>query len=142
MPIGPPGSRQQEISNIQQLIIQKIQPQYGLTEANQLAQSYGKYADAHPNVDPKQAYVAWFLITSKLPNKLGKDLGTAIKSPGDLYKAFTKSVGALDIFNGINFGNWLMRGGEILIGIVLIGVGVAKLTGTQNIISSVVKAKI
>jgi hypothetical protein len=39
-------------------------------------------------------------------------------------------------------GAWLIRIGEILLGIVLVGVGVAKLTGTTNVIASAVKAKI
>lgn len=38
--------------------------------------------------------------------------------------------------------SWLIRIGEILLGIVLIAVGVAKLTGTTNAIASIVKARI
>jgi hypothetical protein len=38
--------------------------------------------------------------------------------------------------------SWLIRIGEILLGVVLVGVGVAKLTGTTNVIASAVKAKI
>lgn len=45
---------------------------------------------------------------------------------------------------GINQGNiqsWFLRVGEILIGLVLLAVGVAKITGQSNTISSAVKAK-
>lgn len=143
MPIGPVGSRQQEIANIEQLIMQKAQPKVGTQVANELVQSYGKYMDAHPTLDPKQGLIAWFLVTSKLPNKLGHDIAIALGSAGQLSKDAGQAIGAtfgkFDIFNGINFGNWLMRGGEILIGLVLIGVGVAKITGTQNIISKIAK---
>lgn len=38
--------------------------------------------------------------------------------------------------------SWLVRVGEILLGIVLIGVGIAKLTGTTNAVAKVVKARI
>ena len=142
MPVAPVGSRQQQISSIQQLIINRITPKYGSAEANQLAESYGKYADAHPKMPPKQAYLAWFLVESKIPNKLGKDLKLAIGSGGDLFKDTLKSLPSLDIFNGLNLGNILVRVGELLIGLVLIGVGVAKITGAENIASKLVKAKI
>ncbi len=39
----------------------------------------------------------------------------------------------------INAGNWLIRVGEIVLGIVLIGVGVAKLTGATNVVSKLAK---
>lgn len=44
-----------------------------------------------------------------------------------------------DPFKGINLGAWVLRIGEILLGIVLVGVGVAELTGTTNAISSLAK---
>ena len=37
---------------------------------------------------------------------------------------------------------WLVRIGEILLGIVLVGVGIAKLTGTTNAVAGLVKARI
>lgn len=49
---------------------------------------------------------------------------------------------ATDVLFGTNAGNWFVRIGEILLGIVLIGVGVAKLTGTTNAVASLVKARI
>lgn len=41
-----------------------------------------------------------------------------------------------------NIRTWMIRIGEILLGIVLIGVGVAKLSGTTNAVASLVKAKL
>lgn len=41
--------------------------------------------------------------------------------------------------NGIQTQNWFIRIGEILLGIVLIGVGVAKLTGAANVVSKFAK---
>lgn len=48
----------------------------------------------------------------------------------------------LDIFKGLNLGSILLRIGEVLLGIVLIGVGVARITGLQNTVSQVVKTKL
>jgi hypothetical protein len=51
----------------------------------------------------------------------------------------TVGLGAL---TDANIQSWLIRIGEILLGIVLLGVGVAKLTGTTNAIAKIAKAKI
>lgn len=47
----------------------------------------------------------------------------------------------LDIFHGLNIGNILLRVGEVVLGVVLIAVGLAKITGTDNAIASVLKTK-
>jgi hypothetical protein len=47
-----------------------------------------------------------------------------------------------DTIGSFNLGAWFVRIGEVLLGLILIGVGVAKLTGTSNAISSIVKAKL
>lgn len=41
-----------------------------------------------------------------------------------------------------NITAWMVRIGEILLGIVLVGVGIAKLTGTTNVVAKAVKARI
>jgi hypothetical protein len=46
---------------------------------------------------------------------------------------------AQDAYHGLNLGTWILRIGEILLGIVLIGVGVAKLTGAENLVSKAAK---
>lgn len=48
----------------------------------------------------------------------------------------------MDVLGSLNLASWLIRIGEILLGIVLVGVGVAKLTGTTNFVASAVKARI
>lgn len=50
--------------------------------------------------------------------------------------------GTQDLFMGTDVGNWLIRIGEIVLGIVLIGVGLARITGTTNAVSSLVKARL
>lgn len=41
----------------------------------------------------------------------------------------------LDVFKGLNLQTWALRIGEIALGIVLVAVGLAKLTGADNVIS-------
>jgi hypothetical protein len=53
-------------------------------------------------------------------------------------EAATKGIGLSDD----ELRSWLIRIGEILLGIVLVGVGIAKLTGSTNAIAGLVKAKI
>ena len=56
-------------------------------------------------------------------------------------QAAAAATGALGLSNE-ELGAWFIRIGEVLLGIVLIGVGLAKLTGTTNAIASIVKARI
>lgn len=59
---------------------------------------------------------------------------------GKLVKAAEGAAGSVgktafqDVLKNFPFENWILRIGEILLGIVLIGVGVAKLTGTDNFV--------
>lgn len=56
-------------------------------------------------------------------------------------EAVVKGVGLGGLTNE-NITSWFIRIGEVLLGIVLLGVGVAKLTGTTNAVASFVKAKV
>jgi hypothetical protein len=49
---------------------------------------------------------------------------------------------AVDTLGRFNLGAWFLRIGEILLGLVLIGVGIARITGLQNAVSEVVKTKL
>lgn len=44
-----------------------------------------------------------------------------------------------DTFHGLNLSTWILRIGEILLGIVLLGIGVSKLTGAENVVSKAAK---
>lgn len=48
------------------------------------------------------------------------------------------SQAASDTVGNYNIGAWLLRIGEILLGLVLVGVGLAKLTGAENFVSRTV----
>ena len=51
-------------------------------------------------------------------------------------------VNAVDTLGNFNLSSWFLRIGEILLGLVLVGVGIARITGAQNIISQAVRTKI
>lgn len=78
----------------------------------------------------KDAHPEW-----KAPTGVAGTIQNAITTGGDIAtgKAFTDQLGQL------NLGGWFLRIGEILLGIVLIGVGIAKLTGAANAVSKLVK---
>jgi hypothetical protein len=65
-----------------------------------------------------------------IPGNPGSAIGVGIKAAQQ------------DLFKGLDLGNILLRVGEVLLGIVLVGVGIAKLTGTTNFVASALKAKI
>ncbi len=56
--------------------------------------------------------------------------------------AADKAKQIVDPLGGFNIGAWFIRIGEILLGIVLVGVGVARLTGASNVVSSALKVKV
>jgi hypothetical protein len=113
-----------------------------------LGQAYTNYANnvisKRPSTTPYQAFQAFGLILAT--GGVAKALAAGAQGLGSFEGAAVKASPAvaspLDVFHGLSLGNWFVRIGEILLGIVLVGVGVAKLTGANNIISTAVKAKI
>lgn len=98
---------------------------------------------ANGNCSAAQMYLAWVLTF--VGSGLAKSIGIEMKAGGELtYVGAEGTVKGLDqtandIFHGLNLETWVLRIGEILLGVVLIGVGVAKLTGTENTISKIAK---
>lgn len=104
------------------------------------------YATAHaqsPSLTPYNASVVWLAGTG-----VGNAVGASVGATGAATnQTATGTVNGLnqfskDVLGGFNLGGWFMRIGEILLGLVLIGVGVARITGVQNIVSAAVKTKI
>ena len=83
----------------------------------------------------------WQAPTESTSTAAGQATSNAASSAaGAVGGAISKSL-----FGGLDnkaITTWLIRIGEILLGVVLVGVGVAKLTGTSNVIASAVKARI
>lgn len=62
--------------------------------------------------------------------------------PGNPGKAIGQAVSGLSPFHGLNLENWVLRIGELVLGVVLVAVGVAKLTGTTNFVTQALKARV
>ena len=75
---------------------------------------------------------------------LGGALATGIGQTGTILGQLPGAAakGAEEAIGGFNLGNWFLRIGEILLGIVLVGVGVARITGAQNAVSKIVKTRL
>lgn len=86
-------------------------------------------------------------VSRLLPEFIGIEaaggIGTAIGQTGTLLGQIPGAAAkGAESLGGFNLGGWFLRIGEILLGLVLVGVGVARITGTQNAISKIVKTKV
>jgi hypothetical protein len=81
----------------------------------------------------KDANPGWKAPTGVLGN-----IGNAVLVPGEA----VTGVNVNDQLGKLNLGGWFVRISEILLGMVLIGVGIARLTGVQNVVSKVAKVAI
>lgn len=84
------------------------------------------------------------LLSAFLATELGGALATGIGQTGTILGQVPGAAakGAENAFHGLNLGSWFLRIAEIMLGIVLVGVGVARITGAQNAVSKIVKAKL
>jgi hypothetical protein len=121
----PPGALTDKAYVVGPMTQQQFNQKYG---AN--AQTGGTF---HTKADA-QAYA----------NKYNQKPASAREVPGS--RPFAPSVAGphpfsgpkiTDIFHGLNFTNWVLRIGELILGVVLVGVGIAKLTGVDNAIMKV-----
>lgn len=97
----------------------------------------------HGPFDTKAAALAYY-NTNKAKNPGWKaPTDSTLAQVGNASGATDAIVGAVGGgLDNAGITSWLVRIGEILLGVVLVGVGLAKLTGTTNVIASAVKAKI
>jgi len=84
------------------------------------------------------------IVQAFLATDLAGALGTTIGQTGTILgqTPVAAAKGAENVFHGLNLSSWFLRIGEILLGIVLVGVGVARITGAQNAVSKIVKTKL
>jgi hypothetical protein len=107
-------------------------PKYGTAYAN--------YNKAHPSNTPYQNLAGF--ISEIVAKGLANVISETTQLLGQLPVAAAKgAANAIDVLGGFNLSSWFIRIGEILLGIVLIGVGVARITGAQNVISNFAKTK-
>lgn len=120
----------------------------GIQEKNLVTWGFHGYATqqqavSHPNsvnilqkaiVNSAEADYKAAKAAGQQPGGPQSNLGKAITDPGGFLAGTAKS----ELAHGFNWSNWLLRGGEILLGLVLIGVGLAHITGQENTISKAV----
>lgn len=99
--------------------------------------AYANFNKAHPEHTPYENLAGF--ISEIVAKGIGNVISETTQLLGQVPIAAAK--GAADAIGGFNLGNWFVRIGEILLGIVLIGVGVARITGAQNVISNIAKTK-
>ena len=111
-----------------------------------LSDAYVRYMQEHPNADPQKVYmtvVSQLDKVAKLPGTIGGQIGATVTILGKVGPAtgtgLANASKNIDVLNGLNLGTLMLRAGEILLGLVLLGVAVAHLTGTENVISKTVK---
>lgn len=112
---------------------------------HQLAQQLRAYAlqmhAQHPELTFQQIVQAF--VASDVAGALGTTIGQTGTILGQVPAASAKGAeNAFEKLGGFNLSSWFLRIGEILLGIVLVGVGVARITGVQNAVSKVVKARL
>lgn len=99
------------------------------------AQVIQQFGTVNNGLNPSNGY-ATKLSAQVAANKFNAQPASKRETPGSAPNAPTaaKVPGPADLFHGLNIGGIILRLGEIVLGVVLIGVGVAKLTGTDNFI--------
>lgn len=107
---------------------------------------YLNYMSKHPNANATAIYnntVNGIKRFQLIPKAIQTSLGSVNTQIGKIVvgteKGAESSLKTLDTLGGLNLGTLVLRAGEILLGLVLIGVAVAHLTGTDNALSNVAK---
>jgi hypothetical protein len=118
----------------------------GTDNTKTLSMMYIQYMDEHPHANAQQVYMAVIARlneVSKLPGTIGQSvngvgtvIGKVVKGTG---AGLGKAAQTLDPFHGLNLQTLMLRVGEVLLGLVMLGVAVAHLTGSENVISRGVK---
>src|ERR1017187_3832770 len=85
-------------------------------------QAFLDYAAQHPSLSAKQASSAFALEISLLG--VDKAIAESVAAVGQFTGATVPAVTqGTDILGGFNLSGWFLRGGEILVGLVRIGIG-------------------
>lgn len=111
-----------------------------------LADAFIAYMRKHPNANPAQVYMTVVGQLNKIAH-LNQTIAGQISTGATILgiagpaagTGVAKAAQNIDTFHGLNLGNLLVRLGEIILGVVLVGVGVAKVTGTANVVSKAVR---
>ena len=103
-----------------------------------------KYLDWHGPFQSKEEAFQYYVTNKSAHPDWKEPTDSAWQTFKNNTGAYLGGVGdVLGISGGqIDAGNWIIRISEILVGIVLIGVGLAKLTGASNVVSKIAKVAV
>lgn len=91
---------------------------------------------------PQGAVAGPFATLAEAQAEVTKLNAGAVATPGNIAKGAAQSaanVASQDIFGNTNVGHWILRIGEVLLGIVLIAVGVAHVTKAVPLATKIAK---
>lgn len=71
--------------------------------------------------------------------QIPQTINTNINNAGSEATSAIGNAVKTDILGNVNLQSWLVRIGEILLGLVLVGVALAKMSGTSNVITKALK---
>lgn len=85
---------------------------------------YLAFAEAHPRLTPLQAGNAWALSLGL--KGFGAGLGGAVGGTGKALGQIAQGSGQgmINLYKGLNLSSLLLRIGEVIVGVVLIGIGI------------------
>ena len=129
------GSRAQQVGEIQNWIVSQ-------TGSQSYGDSYAAFcaSPANRGVSARECYVGWFLVESKLAPHLFTDLGSAVGGAGQLAQASLSALPAVanPLAPLFQASIWV-RVLEVVLGLVLIAVGVAKLTSAVPVATKIAR---
>jgi len=140
------GSFDEQVKEVEDLIISRVTPKYGKAEAEKLANEWVTYAHRNKGKGTVgQLYLAWFLNQSNLPQNLGNDIITGIKTAGGTAAAIPKTLPAISptqlaggIWGTLTNHNLWIRVGEGVVALILLDVGLKAFTN-KSVIETVAK---
>lgn len=122
-------------------IISQMRAQGDTALASQFQTFAMQFHATNPQYNAQQVLSAY--LAESVSGALATGTSQAGTALGQIPGAAAKGAqNAIDTLGGFNLSSWFLRIGEILLGLVLVGVGIARITGAQNIISQAVRTKL
>lgn len=140
------GDFNQQVDEVYNLIVSRISKKYGEATAKMYANAWRTYADKHKGQGTVgQLYLAWFLNESNLPQKLGTDIATGLKTAAGVAGAIPQNINAASptqliggIWGTLTSKALWVRIGEGIAAIILLDVGLKAFTN-KSVIETVAK---
>lgn len=149
MALPPGSSRDQQVQNLAAYIERKVPGQQGV----QLASQYESYASAHQNITASSAYLGWLLsavghglgkslqdilgLSAKNAQQIAQGTGAGLDKTGQALQGGLAGIG--DFFARLTEASTWIRVGEVVLGLILIAVGLARITKAVPVATKIAK---